>query len=207
MDTFDTEEYCSTREAAKLLGVSLGTVQNMVERGTLVAWKTAGGHRRVSVRAVDALLQKRRPGHVGSASAAQGKLRVVVAGEDKEAESLYLETMNGWDLNLDIHTMSGGCEALIYAVLKRPDVLLLDLNLPDMDVLAAIRAFRQAPDLSGVNIIAMGDLPPSLDHRDPANRLPSTVTRFRKPVPFHELHGYFRALMTQLRSRGAAYRS
>ena len=38
------DTYCSTREAARMLGVSLGTVQNMVERGTLSAWKTAGGH-------------------------------------------------------------------------------------------------------------------------------------------------------------------
>ncbi len=36
-------EFCSTTEAAQMLGVSLGTVQQMVENGLLDAWKTAGG--------------------------------------------------------------------------------------------------------------------------------------------------------------------
>jgi len=49
-------EYLSTRQAALRLGVSLGTVQNMVENGVLEAWKTAGGHRRIPVASVETLL-------------------------------------------------------------------------------------------------------------------------------------------------------
>ena len=37
------KEYCSTKEAAHRLGLSLGTVQQMVESGVLEGWKTAGG--------------------------------------------------------------------------------------------------------------------------------------------------------------------
>jgi excisionase family DNA binding protein len=37
------KEYCSTSEAAQRLGLSLGTVQQMVENGQLEGWKTAGG--------------------------------------------------------------------------------------------------------------------------------------------------------------------
>ncbi len=36
-------EYLSTRQSAKVLQVSLGTVQKMVELGELIAWKTRGG--------------------------------------------------------------------------------------------------------------------------------------------------------------------
>ena len=39
--------YKSTRETAKILQVSLGTIQKMVETGELIAWKTRGGHRRI----------------------------------------------------------------------------------------------------------------------------------------------------------------
>jgi excisionase family DNA binding protein len=53
-------EFLSTRQAAQRLGVSLGTVQNMVENGALEAWKTTGGHRRIPVASVDALLARRR---------------------------------------------------------------------------------------------------------------------------------------------------
>ena len=47
------KEYCSTSEAAQRLGLSLGTVQQMVENGQLDGWKTAGGHRRIRVSSIE----------------------------------------------------------------------------------------------------------------------------------------------------------
>ena len=52
------KKFCTTKEAADLLGVSVGTVQQWVESGLLQAWKTAGGHRRVTREAVENLLHK-----------------------------------------------------------------------------------------------------------------------------------------------------
>ena len=59
------KQYYSTREAAKLLGVSLTTAQIMVEKGELQAWKTSGGHRRISVEAVEKALRQRQQGGAG----------------------------------------------------------------------------------------------------------------------------------------------
>jgi len=51
--TFDAgSEYCGTSYAAKMLDLSVGTVQSLVEKGELVAWKTQGGHRRISIQSV-----------------------------------------------------------------------------------------------------------------------------------------------------------
>lgn len=47
----------STREASEILGVSLRTVQLWVDSGVLEAWKTVGGHRRISRASVEALLR------------------------------------------------------------------------------------------------------------------------------------------------------
>ena len=56
----------TTRQAATLLNVSVRTVQLWVESGALQAWKTAGGHRRISVRSIQQLLdekeEKQTPG-------------------------------------------------------------------------------------------------------------------------------------------------
>ena len=43
----DTEKYYTTSEASKILGVSVTTVQRMVEQGLLKAFVTDGGHRRI----------------------------------------------------------------------------------------------------------------------------------------------------------------
>jgi excisionase family DNA binding protein len=50
---------CSTIEAARLLGMAVRSVQLMVDRGELVAWKTPGGHRRIARASVDAWLARR----------------------------------------------------------------------------------------------------------------------------------------------------
>lgn len=53
------DDVCSTREAADLLGVSLKTIQLWVDAGVLDAWKTVGGHRRVSLKSVRRAKQER----------------------------------------------------------------------------------------------------------------------------------------------------
>ena len=49
----------TTREAARLLGIAVSTAQQWIENGLLPAWKTPGGHRRVRLSAVSALLRER----------------------------------------------------------------------------------------------------------------------------------------------------
>ena len=50
----------TTRQAATLLNVSVRTVQLWVESGVLQAWKTAGGHRRISVGSIQQLLDEKQ---------------------------------------------------------------------------------------------------------------------------------------------------
>ncbi|TXI19169.1 MAG: DNA-binding protein, partial [Roseateles sp.] len=50
---------CSTTEAAQRLGMAVRSVQLMVDRGELQAWKTPGGHRRILRASVDAWLSSR----------------------------------------------------------------------------------------------------------------------------------------------------
>lgn len=52
------KDYCGTSQAAKILGVSVGTVQSMVEQEILIAWKTMGGHRRISLDSIKEFKQK-----------------------------------------------------------------------------------------------------------------------------------------------------
>jgi hypothetical protein len=37
---FSSEDYCGTSYAARLLGLSVATVQSLVEKGEIEAWKT-----------------------------------------------------------------------------------------------------------------------------------------------------------------------
>jgi len=55
----------TTIEVASLNGLAVRSVQLMVDRGELDAWKTPGGHRRISRASVERWLAERGPALVG----------------------------------------------------------------------------------------------------------------------------------------------
>jgi excisionase family DNA binding protein len=78
----------TTREAAGLLGIAVSTAQQWIENGLLPAWKTPGGHRRVRLSAVSALLRERAglppaalPGSAIGAFAGEGSPCMLPEGE------------------------------------------------------------------------------------------------------------------------------
>ena len=116
----------TTRTAAQRLGVSLRTVQLWVDSGILQAWKTPGGHRRVTISSVQKLLQQegkrvvQRPG--------QGPGFVVLLIED-DADLLrfYDLTIKSWDLPLILVAAENGYEGLIRIGELQPNLIITDL--------------------------------------------------------------------------------
>ena len=182
--------FLSTREAAHRLGVSLGTVQNMVEGGVLEAWKTAGGHRRIPVSAVDNLLSRRQQTSL-PATSGDGRIEVLIAEDSPTLLSLYQLTMSKWDIPLNVRAVNNGFDGLLEVGKLVPDVLITDLMMPGMDGFEMIRRLRTHDDLGQMDIIVISALGPD-EIRDQGG-LPADVTVFAKPIPFHELKGFFTA--------------
>jgi excisionase family DNA binding protein len=67
-DPDQTAADCTTVEVARRLGLAVRSVQLMVDRGELQAWKTPGGHRRIDRASVDRWLAERRGGRGGPAT-------------------------------------------------------------------------------------------------------------------------------------------
>lgn len=179
-------EFLSTRQAAQRLGVSLGTVQNMVESGVLDAWKTAGGHRRIPASSVEALLAKRRK-QIARPGEASGQLDILVAEDDPTLQKLYQMTFDSWKLPITLRIVGDGFEGLLQVGQQMPDILIADLMMPGMDGFEMIRRLRTMPDLSSMDIIVVS----AIDADEIRERgMPTDVTVFAKPIPFHELKGF-----------------
>ncbi|MFT3736104.1 MAG: response regulator [Rhodocyclaceae bacterium] len=190
-------EYCSTSEAAQMLSVSLGTVQQMVENGLLDAWKTAGGHRRIRITSVEAFLRKRQSG----GSPATSNLRILVAEDDVVMQTLYQRTLATWELPIDVKIVASGFEGLLEIGREMPDLLISDLVMPGLDGFAMIRKLRSEPKLAQMDIIAVTGLSP--EDIDKEGGLPDDVIIYNKPIPFRELKGYIQAKLVQTQRRGA----
>ena len=188
-------EYCSTSEAAQMLGVSLGTVQQMVESNLLEAWKTAGGHRRIRVTSVESYLRKRQ-----SASGNGGdQLRVLIAEDDRIMQALYERTLTSWGIALELKIVPGGFEGLMEIGHQTPDLLISDLVMPGLDGFAMIRKLRSDPKLSEMDIVVVTGLSPEDIEKE--GGLPDDVLIYGKPIPFRELKGYVQAKLMQVQKR------
>lgn len=179
-------EYLSTRQAALRLGVSLGTVQNMVESGALEAWKTAGGHRRIPTTSVEALLARRR-NLTPSAHDNGGQLDLLIAEDDPTLQMLYQVTIESWNLPIKLRMVSNAFDGLLQVGQRTPDILLADLMMPGMDGFEMIRRLRANVDLARMDIIVVSAIDREAILK---GGLPTDITVFGKPIPFHEIKGF-----------------
>lgn len=188
-DASEESAVCSTSEAAQILGVSNTTIQIMVERGELGAWRTRGGHRRISLASLERLKSLRGARSVRRSDASD--LEVLIVEDDLALRSLYEHTIDSWELPIEVSAAADGMEALLMVERKRPDVLIMDLFMEPVDgfhLLRMLRRHREFNDM--VIIVATG-----LDDAEIAEKggLPKGVVLYRKPVPFEKLQGFIEA--------------
>lgn len=185
------DDVLSTREAAERLGVALRTVQLWVEGGVLPAWKTAGGHRRISRVAVERLIEERRSALSGDGPqppepSEPGRLYVLLVEDEPAQRQLLIMMMESWGLPLSIGTAANGFEALLRIGQQCPDLLLTDLNMPGMDGFRMVSALRASgKDFAVMQIVVLTAV--AAEEIATRGGLPDGVRVFYKPLDFDEL--------------------
>lgn len=182
--------FCTTREAADLLGVSVGTVQMWVETGLLNAWKTGGGHRRIYRTSVDQLLRDKSPGGAGhlahsDAPVSGTRPTVMVVEDDAALLKLYETRLTKWPLRPEVLLERSGFSALLRLGRVRPDMLILDLNMPGMDGFALLQSLRQTEQFRAMAVVVVSGLDQTVI--EDRGGLPSGVTLLAKPIRFAKL--------------------
>jgi excisionase family DNA binding protein len=180
------DAFCTSREAAKLLDVSVKTAQLWAESGILQAWKTPGGHRRISRKSVDELLsQRQRAIHLAAAAGVTDDPVLLIVEDDHRARRLYEMTVTRWGLPVQLHIACDGFEALLRIGERRPGILVTDLNMPGMDGFRLIAALRGDERYQSTQIVVVSGMTPA-QIRD-GGGLPDNVTVLSKPIPFSDL--------------------
>lgn len=67
----------------------------------------------------------------------------------REVAQLSLEMVAGWT----VHTAASGAEALLQAATDRPDAILLDVMMPEMDGPTTFQRLREDPATSDVPVV------------------------------------------------------
>lgn len=171
-------DHYSTLEVARLLGMAVRSVQMMVDRGELEAWKTPGGHRRIIRSSVDDLLRSR------GAVFPKQKYEILAVEDEPILRRLY-EAKLGGVADARLRVAENGYEGLMRIGEHRPDLLITDLMMPGMDGFELLRTLREMPELASMRVIVVT----SLDDDEIAARggLPEGVALFHKPVSLPQL--------------------
>jgi hypothetical protein len=147
--------YKSTRETAKILQVSLGTIQKMVETGELIAWKTRGGHRRILDLSIERQLAKRHELLRHFCSKKYSILGVFSNAEDIEHFENQCKT---FESKIFCHSFLDISEALMSGVELRPEIIYIDQKVNNIDQYHLLHQFNKNTITSQIPILIHQDI-------------------------------------------------
>lgn len=161
-DPSSSSEPYTTIEVASLLGLAVRSVQLMVDRGELDAWKTPGGHRRISRASVERWLAERRGGTRSadaSARTTSRRAQRVLLIEDSVHFQNLVRLLAGQKFpQVELHVADEGFVGLAMAGQLQPDVLIVDILLPGIDGATLITSLRSHPQFRQSRLIVITSL-------------------------------------------------
>ena len=202
----------TTREVAQMLGMAVRSVQLMVDRGDLEAWKTPGGHRRISRSSVERWQADRG---LRGATAAAPAPRVGAPSTEAPApplpaapvrvllieDSIHYQNLVGLLLRqqfpaIELHVANDGIAGLAMAGQLQPQVLVVDILLPGIDGGTLITSLRSHPQFAGTRLIVVTSLDEA--QREPYAFALAGVPVVHKPRLVAELPPLLRASLADL---------
>ncbi len=174
----------TTGEAADVCKVSQQTIIRCFDAGRLKGFRVPGSKfRRIPH---DALVEFMRTNGIPEDNLNGGKQRVLVVDDDPEIVELFCDVLDR-DGRFEVHSAGTGYEAGLLTSELKPDLILLDYLLPDINGNAVCAAIRSKPELSETKIIVVSGAIESAEIED---LLAAGANDFvRKPFDIEQLVG------------------
>jgi len=194
-----SKEYLTTRQAAEMLGVAVSTIQLWTNNGSLQAWTTEGGHRRIVRSSVERMLSQKMP---ESEHDVEESFSVVIVEDNAQQLRMYEKQFHSWDSRIMTVTAKDGYEGLVKIGKALPNIIITDLKMPNMDGFQMIKALKKMSDLDHCSIIVVSGL--TEDEIEAKGGLPEGVELFIKPIPFDKLENIVREKVAEKFSKNIA---
>jgi excisionase family DNA binding protein len=148
--------FYSTFDTAKLLGVDMTTVIDWCQQGRLPAFKTPGGHRRISARdLVNFLREYKMP--VPSALNQAAVLTCLVVDDEPEVCRWVAGLIKSAFPDAEVENAGDGFEAGKKAAELLPRLVVLDIGLPGVDGLRVCESLRHDDRYKATKILVVSE--------------------------------------------------
>ena len=123
---------------------------------------------------------------------------------DDEEDILHFLELVLREKGYEVVTASGGHDALTRAQIERPDLVLLDIMMPQMDGWEVLKLLRVDEETAAIPVAMLSA---RTEARDRVQGLQEgAIDYICKPFSLQELLGKIEAIFTQLEEKGAAAR-
>ncbi|GAP36902.1 response regulator [Piscinibacter sakaiensis] len=154
----------TTLDVARRLNLAVRSVQLMVDRGELDAWRTPGGHRRISRASVERWLASRQGGAARSAGTPprseprRASRRILLIEDSRHYQTLVSMLLADRFPDAELHIADNGIPGLAMAGQLQPDLLIVDILLPGIDGATLITNLRSHPQFSAMKLLVITSL-------------------------------------------------
>ena len=150
-----TKTVFTTGEAAKVCKVSQQTIIRCFDNGTLKGFRVPGSRFRRIPR--DLLFQFMQENGIPTDALESGKRKVRIVDDDEELVELLVDVFER-DKRFDIRTANNGFDAGMTVKEFRPDLVVLDVMLPDINGKEVCQKIRSDKSLEKVRVICISGM-------------------------------------------------
>lgn len=145
----------TTGEAAKVCKVSQQTIIRCFDNGSLKGFRVPGSRFRRIPR--DLLFQFMHENGIPTDALESGKRRVLIVDDDEDLVELLVDVFER-DARFDIRTANNGFDAGMAVKEFRPDLVVLDVMLPDINGKEVCQKIRSDKSLAAVRVICISGM-------------------------------------------------
>ena len=154
MDPIHPDTLLTSHEVGVLLQLNASTVVKWVNDGILPAYRTAGGHRRI--RSADLLTFLKEQGmFIPKQLRGAGPRKVFMVDDDKAYLQAMQRGMRNHKDKVDLTIIDNGIEALLRLGAERPDALVLDVNMPNLDGTEVLQRVKENETTKTIEVIVI----------------------------------------------------
>ena len=140
----------TTGEAADVCKISQQTIIRCFDKGRLRGFRVPGSRFRRIPR--EELIRFMRDNEIPIDRLEGGKRRILVVDDDEQIVELFVHILSR-DNRFEVKTAQTGYDAGVMTEQFKPDLMILDYMLPDINGNVVCQTVRQNPMLSGMKII------------------------------------------------------
>lgn len=144
------KELFTTGEAADVCGVSQQTIIRCFDSGRVEGFRIPGSKFRRIPR--PSLVRFMKENNIPLDNLDSGRKKVLIVDDDPEIVELLIDILSR-DSKLELQTASSGYEAGIMTQQFRPDLILLDYMLPDVNGNIVCQTIKKNPEFGNTKII------------------------------------------------------